>query len=75
MREFTDQEKVRREKAEKIRELGIDPKTGERIKKATGKNRFNKKTGEWVPIKQEITKMESVKDAYDLISDKKYNKE
>ena len=25
MREFTDQEKVRREKAEKIRELGIDP--------------------------------------------------
>ena len=52
---------------------GIDPKTGEYKLKASPNMKLDKKTGEWVPASVEKKKMESVKDAYDLISTKSYN--
>ena len=52
---------------------GIDPKTGEYKLKSSPNMKLDKATGEWVPAKIEKKKMESVKDAYDLISTKSYN--
>ena len=53
---------------------GIDPKTGEYTLRTRPNTKFDKKTGEYVPAEVEKKKMETVKDAYDLISTKSYNK-
>lgn len=53
----------------------INPNTGERTKQYTRKTRYDKKKGKYVDRTTEITKMSSVKDALDIASDKKYNKD
>ena len=49
----------------------IDPKTGKRIRQYTGKTRWDKNKKEYVPVTREITKMENVDDAFELVGDKK----
>lgn len=53
----------------------IDPKTGKRIRRYTGKTRWDKKTQSYVPITKEIHKMENVEDAMELVSEIKHPKE
>lgn len=46
-------------------------KTGKRIRQYTGKTRWDKNKKEYVPVTREITKMENVDDAFELVGDKK----
>lgn len=52
----------------------IDPKTGKRQKMLTNKKKYNKK-GEKELVTKKITKMESVENAEEIMSDRRYNKE
>lgn len=52
----------------------IDPKTGERPRLYTKKTKYNRSTGQKEPVTKKITKMESVKNAEDIMSDKVYDK-
>lgn len=62
---YVDQRKLWDKKSSK----SIDPETGEKIYKLTGKTYTKRDTGEVVPRKTEISKMEFYKDARDLLSD------
>lgn len=52
---------------------GIDPKTGEYTVRKNPNVKYDSKTGEFVPAKVSKKKMETVKDARDLISTQSYN--
>ena len=60
---------------EDFEDYRIDPKTGKRIKRYTGKTRWDKKEQEYVPITKEVHRMETVDDAMELVSDVKHPKE
>lgn len=61
---YVDQRKLWDKKSSK----SIDPETGEKIYKLTGKTYVDRKTGEVKPRQSEISKMEVYKDARELLS-------